>query len=353
MNVLLSLKKYFYRHISDVSWQSIATFLLIYVVGCWCTLYAAGEHELVSSTNFVYWLMVTASTVGYGDFSPQTVAGKYVVSLFVIPFGLSLFGLIIGRLAAFGSQQWRKGLKGMRALNYKQHILIIGWNDIRTPYLLTLLLREIESGADKRKIALCVDVEMDNPLPDKIGFVSVASFSSDAEMDRAAVADADCIILDTGEDECTLTAALYASSRNSTGHMVAYFNDESLGALLKRHCPNVENMPSVAVEMIAKSSVDPGSSALLHELLNVDQGMTQYSVVYTGLQPVKVKYLFPWLKQCHDATLVGVLPRQGQPLAINPHLEVDISAGATIYYIADERINNVQWEALDAFCETE
>ena len=55
----------------------------------WLLLWLCDE-EVLTSADFLYWIVVTASTAGYGDFSPQTEAGKYVVSLFVIPFGLGL-----------------------------------------------------------------------------------------------------------------------------------------------------------------------------------------------------------------------------------------------------------------------
>ncbi|WP_315980980.1 potassium channel family protein [Aliamphritea spongicola] len=202
-------------------------------------------------------MIVTASTVGYGDFSPTTAAGKYIVSLFVIPFGLGLFGLAVGRLAAFVSFQWRKGLKGLKTLDYTGHILIIGWNNERTLQLIRLLLREIEYHHETQRVALCVKADIENPLPDEIGFIRVNSFNNDEQMSRAALKQASCIIIDNPEDDLSMTTALYCSDQNPDAHIIAYFKEESLGKLLKAHCPNVECMPSVAIEMLAKSAMDP------------------------------------------------------------------------------------------------
>jgi len=46
----------------------------------------------------------------------------------------------------------------------------------------------------------------------------------------------------------------------------------------QQHCPEVECTPSVAVEMLAKSVFDPGSSLLHHDLLDVEEGQAQFSV---------------------------------------------------------------------------
>jgi voltage-gated potassium channel len=168
-------------------------------------------------------------------------------------------------------------------------------------------------------------------------------------MDRAGVARASCIIIDNPRDDVTMTAALYCNSRNPKAHIIAYFQDEQLGRLLKSHCPNVEYTPSVSVEMLAKAAVDPGSSLLHQQLLDVSEGMTQYSVRYPeGAPASRVERLFGALKQRYEATLIGVATRPGDAIALNPGLAHPVVPGSVLYYIADERINGIDWEQLHA-----
>lgn len=329
----------------ELRWQAIALAVLFYLLSSWALLRLAGEQALTNSADFLYWLLVTASTVGYGDLSPETAAGKVIVSIYVIPWGLGLFGLGVGRIAAFVSHQWRKGIQGLKALNEDEHILVVGWNGNKTLHLLKLLLRESESGAGKA-IVLCAKREMDNPFPDKIGFVRVDSYSNEDDMDRAGVKKAACIIVDNVDDDITMTSALYCASQNPAAHIIAYFQQEELGRLLKSHCPNIECMPSVSVEMIAKSAVDPGSSVLHHELLDVDKGMTQYSTVYQGSQTLKVADVFSAMKARYDATLIGIANENHEGMQINPDLNASIVPGSVIYYIADERVMNFSWSEL-------
>lgn len=345
MPIFSKLKKVFVKHFLDMRWQSIALASVFYFLASWVLLHLCGETELANSVDFFYWIMVTASTVGYGDLSPVTPAGKYAVALFVIPFGLGLFGLIIGRTAAFFSYQWRKGVRGLKNLNYDNHILVIGWNEQRTLQLLRLLLREMKHQSEPSKIALCVRADIENPLPDEIGFVRVSSFSSEEDMARTAIDKASCIIIDNADDDVTMTTALFSASKNNHAHTIAYFHDEGLGQLLKQHCPNIECMPSVAVEMIAKSAVDPGSSVLHQELLDVEKGQTQYSVNYQG-DTITVRQLFSAFKEQYDATLIGLAHRGHNTLQLNPSLDDSVSDGTKLYYIADERINRIDWEKL-------
>ncbi len=341
------IKKKLVRVFSETSWYTIVIALLFYSFSSWYLLTIAGESALVNATDFIYWLIVTGSTVGYGDYSPSTNAGKLIVALYIIPLGLSIFALIIGRIATWVSEQWHKDNRGLKHHMADNHILVMGWNEERTMQLLNLLLKENAQNAIKSEIILCIKKEITNPLPGLIDFVKVTSFNRDEDMDRASVSDAKTILIDNPDDDITMTAALYCSKRNPQAHIVAYFNDESLVGLLKDHCPNVECTPSVAVEMLVKSAFDPGSSLLHHDLLSVDAGQEQYSVVVPdGTALLSVEHLFYGLKSHHNAIFVGFAAHSNESnIHVNPDFSEHVSAGDRVFYIASHRINQFDWSA--------
>ncbi|MGF1724350.1 potassium channel family protein [Photobacterium nomapromontoriensis] len=324
-----------------LSGRNLLLIILGYTVISYALLTLSGEQALVQSpTDFIYYLIVTASTVGYGDMSPASVSGKWVVILFIIPGGLGLFAVTVGRIASILLDYWKRGLLGKRKITLKNHILVLGWNEQRTLHLIKMLQYE-EKG--KRAIVLCVRREMENPLPSEIQFVRVPSFTDHQGMSNANIENASCILIDNPEDDITLSAALYCANRNPNAHVLAYFNDEALGKLLKQHCPNAECIPSVAVEMLAKAAVDPGSSELHHELLSTHHGMTQYAVIYPDNAPATtVNQLFPVFKQHYDAILIAI--DSGNGVELNPPLDREVLAGSKLFYIADERVNNFNWQ---------
>lgn len=329
-------------------WHTIVLALVVYGLSSWLLLYLAGEQGLLNGADFIYWLVVTGSTVGYGDLSPATNAGKLLVALYIIPAGLSLFALILGRMVTWLSHQWRKGVKGLKTLDTSNHILVIGWNGQRTLQLLNLLLKEKQGTNTEQDIVLCVQADIENPMPGKIEFVKVDSFNKDVEMDKASVANASVIIIDNPADDMTMTTSLYCYQRNANSHMLAYFNDESLVKLLQQHCPNIECTPSVAVEMLAKSAFDPGSSTLHHDLISVgDEGQAQYSVELPEfIQELEVGILFNRLKQEYSATLIAV--QSNGKIELNPDSGAKMQAGDKLYYIAKQRLQNINWEQLYA-----
>ncbi|GAB2664293.1 potassium channel protein [Vibrio panuliri] len=340
MALWLYLKRRLHATLFELSGRNLVLLSAVYVVLSWVLLRWAGETELTDNlSTFVYYLMVTASTVGYGDHSPVTDMGKWVVVVFVIPGGLALFASILGRVASNLVEYWRAGVLGKRRVNTDNHILLLGWNGQRTLHLIRMLQHEEEGN---RPIVLCTRSDIENPLPGEIGFVKVSSYTDGQEMKNARIESASCIIVDNLEDDITLSAALYCSNINSQAHLVAYFKDEALSMLLSQHCPNAECIPAVGAEMLAKAAVDPGSSILHQELLASTRGMTQYSTYYPSSGGVtSVEAVFIFMKKHHQATLIAKEGEQG--IELNPDLDAVIEPGTKLFYIADERIEQFDW----------
>ncbi len=345
MLVLKRLRKLLNRHFKEMKWRAVLALLLFYGLSSWYLLSLAGE-EALTGADFLYWLVVTASTVGYGDLSPTTPAGRALVALYIIPAGLGLFALTIGKFAAFSAFQWRKGIMGLKQLSLNNHIVVLGWNEHRTLSLLQLLITEAEHNLN-REICLCVAEDMDNPMPGSIEFVRTISLNDEGGLLRAEIGSASTVLIDCAQDDQTLSAALNIYNLNPSAHIIAYFRDESLSKLLKQHCPTIECTPSVSTELMVKSAMDPGSSILHQELLNAGNGMTQYSVVMpNNLPEVTVRDLYVPLKEQYHATLIAIdLDSDGKP-EVNPSLEQRVKPGCTLYYIAAQRLKALDWAAL-------
>jgi voltage-gated potassium channel len=71
------------------SLRKIAVFIfavinLVLVLGSLMYLIEGAEHGFTSIPKSVYWAIVTLTTVGYGDISPQTPLGQFVASIIMI-----------------------------------------------------------------------------------------------------------------------------------------------------------------------------------------------------------------------------------------------------------------------------
>lgn len=58
------------------------------------------EEKMTSFSNAIWWAVVTASTVGYGDFFPVTLAGR-LIALALMLTGIGTIGMLTGSIATF------------------------------------------------------------------------------------------------------------------------------------------------------------------------------------------------------------------------------------------------------------
>ena len=98
MLVFKNLRKLIYRHFKSMRWQAVLVLLCLYCVSSWALLWLTDEQAILEG-NFLYWLVVTASTVGYGDYVPVTTNGR-VVAVGLMVVGISLLGLVGASVAS-------------------------------------------------------------------------------------------------------------------------------------------------------------------------------------------------------------------------------------------------------------
>lgn len=299
-----------------------------------------GEDQLTAELiDFIYFLAVTGSTVGYGDISPSTPSGRLFTAFFVIPASLGLFGVIIGKVINALSTLWYRQFKGKHNVNLKNHIVIIGYSRDRTPHLVQMLKREER----QRKIVLVSVEKEQNPLGDDIEFINAHSFTDEEDLARAGIANASCLVVDTDTDEMTLTIALFVARLNPKAHLVAHFIDDVKCKILSDHYPNAECISNLSTELLAKSVIDFGSSFIHSELVSAHKGQTQYSIVVPeGVPAFELESVFLDFKRNYEATIIGSRNRDGE-LNINQTLSTQIQSGEILFYIADERVEFENW----------
>ncbi|MEC6797116.1 ion channel [Photobacterium sp. S4TG1] len=342
MHTLLKLiKQIIDKHFMAINRYTLMLLVSGYVVLSWFGLVFTHEAHLTDEiARFIYYIVTTSSTVGYGDLSPITAQGQLFAALFIIPCGVGLFALSIGKIAVFFTDFWRANRRGKQNLNLDNHIIVIGINSRRTPHLLEMLKRE-EQG---RREVVVVSCEYDeSPFDTDVHFVRVNSFTDAIEMERASLSTASAVIVDTDLDDATLTVSLFIAEQNSDAHLVAHFDDAIKRDLLHKYCPNSECISSLSTELVAKSVIDKGSSFIHSELVSAHKGQTQYSIeVPENIVDITLESIYYTFKKHHEAIIIAV-QQQGKTCEINPSLTTILKAGDIVYYIADERIIDLVW----------
>lgn len=74
-------------------------FVLVIVIGTVMYLIEGEEHGFTSIPSSIYWAVVTLTTVGYGDISPETPLGQFIASIVMI-MGYAIIAVPTGIVTA-------------------------------------------------------------------------------------------------------------------------------------------------------------------------------------------------------------------------------------------------------------
>ena len=119
------------RAIRSRTYAVIAVVLLAFLVSSLGELFFeyGANQGFASIWDAVWWTLVTAFTVGYGDKVPLTTGGR-IVAVLVMLFGIGLLAMITGRIAswlvAFKIKEG-SGLADQKKI--KKHFVICGWKN--------------------------------------------------------------------------------------------------------------------------------------------------------------------------------------------------------------------------------
>ena len=115
----------------------------------------------IEPTNFptvfegIWWAVVTASTVGFGDYVPMTTAGK-LTAILLIFVGAAFFSTYFISLAAVAVTRQNSYLEGKLTFKGKLHMIIIGWNE-RSREMIDSIAKK-----DKSKRVILIDETLDS-----------------------------------------------------------------------------------------------------------------------------------------------------------------------------------------------
>jgi voltage-gated potassium channel len=113
----------------------------------------------------LWWALVTMATVGYGDIFPVTPAGRYLVGVPTMIFGIGFLGYLISEIAGSLIASRSRRLKGMEAITSKDHLLLVNYNHVETALK---LIRELRADASTRDKEICIVDESLEELPPEL-----------------------------------------------------------------------------------------------------------------------------------------------------------------------------------------
>ena len=237
--------------------------------------------DISKGDNPFWWAIVTMTTVGYGDFSPETPEGR-VFAVFIMFAGITLVSLLTASISSiFVAQKIREG-KGLEKLNISDHIVLCGWNSNTGNLMNSIHKLNHEKHLDLVLVNELSEEEV-NQIKSRFTKLNILFVSGDYTQEetllKASVTTSNTVIIipnninneDGLHDEKTIFATLTIKSIDSSIRVVAYLLErENLTHIKRAEADEVVISDDFSLNILASHVVDPGVPQLSNHLVNAD-----------------------------------------------------------------------------------
>lgn len=289
------------------------------------------ENTITAAENYWWWFLVTASTVGYGDFFPTTLGG-HLVGVYVIIGGIATLTTLFTRIATAIENAKGQRMKGRTDLGMSEHLVILGYTPGRTERLVQELI-----GDGIVPIALCAWEEVpQNPLsehPD-VGFVR-GDLAEESVLRRAGLHRAARVLVDARDDNEALTLTVAVTHVNPNAHVVVTLRDMGRARNFSYVDDDVQCVQWHSPRLATEELQDPGIALVYAELM-AHGGRNTYSVrLPAKLSGVGFGRVQVAMGRSLGATVLAV---QHDGMVLSPGWEAPLPTGSVLYYVGARRL---------------
>lgn len=317
-------------------WRAALMVALVVFLSSWLAMWLVepATNEITSPRNYWWWFLVTSSTVGYGDLFPESGLG-HVVGAYVIIGGIATLTILFTELASRIQAVKGKRMKGVLELDLGGHIVILGYTPGRTERIVHELLVE-----DRAPLVLCAwDETPEHPMPEKEQVLFVRGDLTAVDvLGRACVERADTVVIDGRDDNEALAVAVAVDHLHPEVHLVVALRDMERAQHLRYVNPGVQCVQWHMPNLLSEETLDHGITEVYTELTHSGGSGNTYSV---RLPAPMAGQTFGACQtrfgRDFGATLIAV--RDGNGVAVSPPWDAPLNAGATLYYLARQRID--------------
>jgi voltage-gated potassium channel len=152
----------------------------------------------------IWWAIVTASTVGYGDLVPITLGGK-IIAMILILSGAGFVTYYMAQISSHVVIAQNAVREGKHSASHQHHIVIVGWNTKAKN-----VIQQIHKKEPNKQIVLIDRTLRHNPLPEKTVHFIRGDSTQDETLQKANVAKANMLLITADQNKNELQADMYS-----------------------------------------------------------------------------------------------------------------------------------------------
>ena len=173
----------------------IFTIAVAFIVGAGVAVHFLEPVSFPTIFEGIWWAVITASTVGYGDYVPKTLEGR-LIGLILIFVGAGFLTSYFASLASTAVTYQNAYQKGREVYRGKHHMVIIGWNERSRA-----VIQHISLLKEPRPILLIDESLNQNPISNgRVHFIKGVPYQDDT-LQKGNVKQADLVLITADPDK--------------------------------------------------------------------------------------------------------------------------------------------------------
>lgn len=287
--------------------------------------------------SWLWWAVVTTTTVGYGDISPETAVGR-TVAAFNMVLGIGLLGFISGEVASTLVDNQRRKERGLVDAKAKNHIIFYGWNQRSKA-----VLAELRGDTRNKKTPVVILSKLQESPVDDPHCEFVRGDGDEESLHKAGIARAQTIIFfgdDTldpqARDGQVIVGALSAVCLNQDIYSVAELSSKhNIDHCRRAGVDEIVVANVLGSHLLASAAMDHGVSRVVRELVSNQYGSDLHSWSSTAFGGRTFIDVLMEIKTKHNSIAVAV--QRGSETHTNPAADFVLEQGDDIVVVKGRR----------------
>lgn len=303
--------------------------------------------ETLTPSDAFWWAMVTMTTVGYGDFMPTTLGGRYLVAYPCFLVGIGLIAYLVGTIAEAMIENVSRKRRGLMSITESGHVVVCNFPNVEQ---ILRLLEEMRAEEKYRDRLFVLVTDKIDELPEELVGKNVQFVKGDPTREeilhRANVLECDGVMVlaeDPGNPDSdlrtfavgTIIELIEKHEGRAIKTIVEMLRKSNTDMINKAGVDGIVSPEDIGGALLVQEYLDPGVCAVVEQLITTTEG-SQFYLYETHLLGHKVRQLQQAIiEHPTDLQIVGVL-RQKNAI-MNPPKEMTIEQGDKLVLLAKSR----------------
>ncbi|MFY0687386.1 MAG: potassium channel protein [Cyclobacteriaceae bacterium] len=292
------------------------------------------QSALTTYENAYWYSIVTLTTVGYGDLFPATTYGRIIGGSMVL-LSMVFYAIIIGGMSTIITNLKESRKLGYNGTNYKNHAVIIGWNDFGSMVTDQLL------GVNK-DVAIVTSNKDDidsikDKFPSKKIFTLFSDFKSYEILQKANIESSSIVFVNLPDDTEKLVYILNLRKiYPDLEFVVTLENIDLKNTFISAGVTNCISIHEISSKLLASYLFEPDVAEYSESIMSFAKADSDYDIkqfLVTQSNPYIGKLYqdaFFDLKTKYNSVLIGITKRDkygNRKMIKNPLGDLKITAG--------------------------